>query len=54
MQGCWCKSPSKKKRNKKHQDETLKNLSNRNQKLKTEMNGSKKNKKTRILKKEEI
>ena len=43
----------KKKRNKKHQDETLKNLSNRNQKLKTEINGSKKEE-TRILKKEEI
>ena len=43
----------KKKRNQKHQDETLKNLSNRNQKLKTEINGSKKEE-TRILKKEEI
>ena len=42
----------KKKRNQKHQDETLKNLSNRNQKLKTEINGSKKEE-TRILKKEE-
>ena len=43
----------KKKINQKHQDETLKNLSNRNKKLKTEINGSKKEE-TRILKKEEI
>ena len=44
----------KKKINQKHKDETLKNLSNRNQKLKTEVNGNKKREKTRILKKEEI
>ena len=45
----------RKKINQKHQDqdETLKNLSNRNQKLKTEINGSKKEE-TRILKIEEI
>ena len=43
----------KKKINQKHQEETPNNLSNRNQKLKTEVNGNKKEE-TRILKKEEI
>ena len=40
-----------KKINQKHQDDTLNNLSNRNQKLKTEINGSKKEE-TRNLKKQ--